>query len=125
MSSHRVWLVLTAKYVLDFTLALDKRRIRIHLQDLLGQRTIGPLLGRRGHDDGEVEELAERGVRHEVVAVERRVPVAGDLVKADLQVKDEENLGRVRCWSVVCRCGGLGLTELFLSMRSQGTAAGR
>lgn len=76
--------------VLDFALALDEWGVWVHLEDLLGQRAVGTLLGGRGHHDGEVEELAELGVREDVLAVEGGVPVAGDLVEADLEVEDEE-----------------------------------
>jgi hypothetical protein len=78
--------------LLDFSLALDERSIRVHLQNLLRKRTIGTLLGGSGHDDRKVEELAQGGVRDQVVAVESRVPVASHLVQTDLQVEDEEKL---------------------------------
>jgi len=47
---------------------------------------------RSGHYDGEVEDFADFGVGHDVFAVEGGVPVAGELVEADLEVEDEEEL---------------------------------
>lgn len=66
-------------------------------------------------------------MRKDVLAVQRGVPVAADLVETDLQVEDEEHL----CWVSFQARGWKGrrvvvdggwLTELFLSMRSHGTA---
>lgn len=81
----------------DLALALDEGGVWVHVQDLLGQGAVGARLGGGGEDDWEVEELAEGGVGEEVVAVEGGVPVAGDVVEADLEVEDEEDL-----------CGGRG-----------------
>jgi hypothetical protein len=52
-------------------------------------------LGRRGHHDGKVEELAKLGVREDVLAVEGGVPVASNLVEPDLKVEDNEHLDRL------------------------------
>lgn len=76
----------------DLTLAADERRIGVHLEHLLGQRTVGTDIGRCSHDDGEVEDLAQRSVGHDVLLVETGVPVTSRLEETDLQVEDEEQL---------------------------------
>lgn len=78
--------------LLDLALALDERRIGVHLENLLGERTVRTLLGRGGHHNREVKELAQLGVREDVLAVKSGIPVTGDLVKADLEVEDEQHL---------------------------------
>jgi hypothetical protein len=80
-------------YILDFAVALDERSVRVHLQDLIGERTVGTVLGGGGHDDGDVEDLAQSGVGEDVVVVELGVPVIGEVEEADLEVEDDENLG--------------------------------
>lgn len=50
------------------------------------------LVGRGGHDNGKVEDLAESGVAQSLVAVQSRVEVTGDLVQALLDINNEENL---------------------------------
>ena len=54
------------------------------------------MLGGGGHDDGEIEQFSNGGVRHYVLAVESGVPITGHLVQANLQVEDEEKLYSVR-----------------------------
>lgn len=80
------------KNLLDLTLTADKRRIGIHLEHLLGKRTVGTGVRRCAHDDGQVEELADLGVGEDVLLVQSSVPVAGDAVQTDLQVENEEQL---------------------------------
>ena len=76
--------------VLDFTLALDERSIGIHLQNLLGERTVGTSFSRSGHNHGEVEKLSNLGMGEDVLTVESGVPVTSRLVEADLEIKDQE-----------------------------------
>lgn len=76
----------------DFTLALDESSIGVRLEDLLGQGTVGALLGRGSHDGGDVEQIANLGMGHHVVAVQGRVPVARETVQADLEIKDDQKL---------------------------------
>jgi len=78
--------------LLDLAVTLDERSVGVHFEHLLGQRTIGTLLGRSGHDNREIEDLAELGMSHHVVAIEGWVPVASNLVQANLQIKDEKHL---------------------------------
>ena len=85
----------TVECVLDLSLAHNERRSGIHSEHLLGQRTVGSLLSRGGHDDGKVEELSDLGVGHHVVAVESSVPVTSELVETNLEIEDEQHLGRV------------------------------
>jgi hypothetical protein len=80
------------KNSLDFTLATDERSIRIHFEHLLGQRTVGALIGRSGHDHRQVEELTQLGMSHDVLLIQGGVPVAGNLKETDLQVEDQEKL---------------------------------
>lgn len=88
-SCQRVW------NLLDFTLAADKWRIRIHLEHLLWQGAVGALVCRSAHDDGQVEELANLGMGHDILLVQGRVPVASDMVETNLQVKNEKQLSGV------------------------------
>lgn len=50
------------------------------------------LIGRGGHDNGEVEDLSESGVGQSLVAVQSRVEVSGDLVETLLDINNEEKL---------------------------------
>jgi len=61
----------------DLALTPDKRRIRIHLQHLLRQRSIGSLVRRRAQNDRYVENFPKFGVRQDVLLVEGWVPVSG------------------------------------------------
>jgi hypothetical protein len=79
--------------LLDFALAADERGVRIHVQYPFREGAVRALFGGRGHDDGEVEEFAQLGVRHDVVVVDCVVEVADELVQADLVVDDEKDLG--------------------------------
>lgn len=81
------------------TRPLDQWRIRIHIQNCLWQRSVRPCLRRRGHDDRQVEQLADAGVGDHGIVVERGVEVAGEAVEAILEVEDEEK--------------GLGLVQTF------------
>jgi hypothetical protein len=47
---------------------------------------------RGGENDWDVENLAKRGMSHDVVLVKTRVPVPCDMVEADLDIKNEQNL---------------------------------
>lgn len=59
----------------------------------------------------------------EVVAVEGRVPVASELVEADLEVEDEEDLvGWLGGWNGEGEGREGKLTASSLSRRSKGTA---
>lgn len=80
------------KHLPDLALAADERCIRIHFEHLLGQRTVRAGVCGCSHDDGEIKDLAERGVGHDVLLVESRVPVTSRLEETDLQVEDEEQL---------------------------------
>ena len=80
---------------IDFALALHEGRVGEHLEDLLGQGTVGTGVGGGGQDDGEVEDFAEGGVGEHLVAVEGWVEVAGKGVETDLEVDDEEKLSAV------------------------------
>lgn len=42
----------------------------MHVEDFLGEGTVGTRLGRGGEDRGEVEDLAQGGVGQHVVAVD-------------------------------------------------------
>ncbi len=53
---------------------------------------IDTLLGRRGQYRGQVEKLADGGMSDHVVAVQRRIKVSGQGVKADLKVQDQNKL---------------------------------
>ena len=64
----------------------------VHFEHLLGQRTVGTNIGRCSHDYGEIEELAKRGVGHDVLLVETGVPVTSHLEETGLQVEDKEQL---------------------------------
>jgi hypothetical protein len=55
--------------LLDFSLAANEGGIRVHLYHLLGQGTVGASVGRSGHDDGKVEQLAKFSVGQHVVAI--------------------------------------------------------
>lgn len=77
-------------------MAADEGRVGVHFDEFFGERAVGARVGGGGEDDGDVEEGAERGVGVDVVLVERGVPVAGDVVESDLDVEDEEELGRIR-----------------------------
>lgn len=46
----------------DLALALDQGSIGVPLEELSGEGTVGPCLGRGGHDDGQVKDAAEFGV---------------------------------------------------------------
>jgi hypothetical protein len=81
--------------ILDFSLALNEWCIGVKSEHFLGERTVGALLSRGGHDDGKVEEFSNLGVGHDVVAVESGVPVTSKLIKANLEIKDEQHLGGV------------------------------
>jgi hypothetical protein len=59
-------------------------------------------------------------MRHDVVLVQSRVPVTSNVVQADLDVEDEEELRGGSGMELVA--GRRGHTELFLSRRSHGTA---
>ena len=59
----------------DFALALDERRIRVHVKDRLGQRAVGSVFGRCREHNREVEKLANTGVRNHGVVVQGRVEV--------------------------------------------------
>lgn len=48
-------------------------------------------ISRRGQDDGNVKDLADSSMSHDVVLVETWVPVPGNMVEADLDVQNEEN----------------------------------
>jgi len=76
----------------DLALATDERCIGVHLEHLLGQRTVGTNIGRCSHDYREIKDLAERGVGHDVLLVETGVPVTSRLEETDLQVEDKEQL---------------------------------
>lgn len=78
--------------LLDLALAADKRRVGVHLEHLLGERAVWTGIGGSAHDDGQVEELANLGVGHDVLPVESGVPVTSHTVETDLQVKNEEKL---------------------------------
>ena len=56
----------------------------------MGEGSVGTGLSGRGHNDRNVEELADGGVGDHVVPVEGVVKVACELVKADLEVEDQE-----------------------------------
>ena len=60
----------------NLALALDERRIRVHVKDRLGQRAVGSVLGRRREHNRKVEKLANAGVRDHGVVVQGRVEVA-------------------------------------------------
>jgi hypothetical protein len=60
----------------DLALALDERRIRVHIKDCLGQRAVGAVLGGCREHHWEIEKLADAGVRDHGVVVKRRVEVA-------------------------------------------------
>ena len=55
--------------LLDLSLAADEGSVGVHLDHLLGQRTVGASVGGSGHDDGKFKQLAKLGVGHHVVAV--------------------------------------------------------
>ena len=74
----------------NLALALDERRIRVHVKDRLGQRAVGSVLGRRREHNRKVEKLANAGVRDHGVVVQGCVEVSGDAVQAILQVEDEQ-----------------------------------
>jgi hypothetical protein len=78
--------------LLDFTLAADERGVGIQVQYRFRKGSVRALFSRRGHDDGEVEEFAQLGVRHDVVVVDCVVEVANELVQPDLVVDDEKDL---------------------------------
>lgn len=50
------------------------------------------LVGRGGHDDGEIKDLAESGVAKSLVPVKGRVEVTGDLVETLLDINNEQDL---------------------------------
>jgi hypothetical protein len=79
--------------LLDFALAADERGVGIQVQYSFREGAVRALFSRRGHDDGEIEEFAQLGVRHDVVVVDRVVEVADELVQAHLVVDDEKDLG--------------------------------
>ena len=60
----------------DLALALDERRIGVHIKNRLGQRAVGSVLGRCREHHWEIEELADASVRDHGVVVQRRVEVA-------------------------------------------------
>lgn len=76
--------------VLDFAVTLDQRSVGVHLQDFLGERTVGTSLGGGGHHHGEVEKLSELGMSEDVLTVESGIPVTSNLVKANLEIEDQE-----------------------------------
>jgi hypothetical protein len=109
--------------VLDLSMAHNERRVGVKSEHLFGEGAVGALLSRGGHDDGKVEDLSDLGVSHHVVAVESGVPVTSKLVETNLEIENEQHLGRVLVrWKQSISLVEGYLTELFLSMRSQGTA---
>lgn len=76
----------------DFTLATDEGSVGVHLQHLLGKGAVGAVIGRSGHDNGEIEDLAQFGMSHDIRGVQSWVPVTSGLEKADLEIEDEEQL---------------------------------
>jgi hypothetical protein len=78
--------------LLYLTLAANQGSIRVHLNHLLRQRTVGTGIGRGGHDDRQIEQLAKLSMSHDILFVESSIPVASKLVKSDLEVEDEKEL---------------------------------
>jgi hypothetical protein len=78
--------------LLDFALAADERGVGIQVQYRFREGTVRALFSRRGHDDGEIEEFAQLGMRHDVVVVDCVVKVADELVQTNLVVDDEKDL---------------------------------
>lgn len=81
---------------------------------------IRTLLGRRGQDGGQVEQLADSGMSDHVVAVQRGVKVSRQGVKADLKVQDQHKLFFLQS-EVESRETGAHTASLALR-RSHGTA---
>jgi hypothetical protein len=76
--------------LLDLSLTPDERRIRVHLQKLLGQRTVRTLVRRGAQNDGNVEDFANFRVGQDVLLVEGWVPISSELEETDLQVENQE-----------------------------------
>lgn len=76
-----------------------------------------------GQDDGNVKDLANGSVGHQVVSVESGIPIPSEVVEADLHVEDHEHLCKVAyIRSCANESAGFSLTVSFLSRRSHGTA---
>ena len=85
----------TGGCVLDLSMAHNERRVGVKSEHLFGERTVGTLLSRGGHDNGKVEDLSDLGMSHHVVAVESGIPVTSKLVETNLEIEDEQHLRRV------------------------------
>jgi hypothetical protein len=55
---------------------------------------VGTSISGGGQDHGQVEDLSDGSMRHDVVLVQSWVPVSCDVVEADLDVENEKNLVR-------------------------------
>ena len=77
---------------LDFTPALDKRSVRVQVEDLLRKRAVKTLLSRSSHDNRKVEEFAEFSMSHHVLTVGVAVPVTNQMMQTDLKIDNEEHL---------------------------------
>lgn len=75
---------------IDLAVPLDEGGIGMHLDDLLGQRTVGTSLGAGGQDSGQIEDLADSSVSEHIVPVLVGLPVARQVEQPNLVVHDEE-----------------------------------
>lgn len=76
----------------DLSLAMDNGHIGVQVDDLLNHQSVGASVGGSGHDDGQVEQVAQGGVGEHVVAEVVGVVVADQLGETDLVVDDEDGL---------------------------------
>jgi hypothetical protein len=70
----------------------------VHLEDLLRQRAVGADLSRGGEDDGDIEGLADGSMGNHLITVQVGVEVAGDSVKANLKIDNEQSLSSVSAY---------------------------
>jgi hypothetical protein len=75
--------------------------------------SVGTSIGRCGQDHGNVKDLTKCCMCHNIVLVQARIPIPGDMVKADLDIENEEQLlmaisldnnDRCHCHSRSCSC---------------------
>lgn len=52
----------------DFSLAVDERRVRVHVRDLLRDRSVRTRVGAGRYHDGQIEEFRDGRVRNDVVS---------------------------------------------------------
>lgn len=92
----------------DLALAMDNGHIGVQIHDLLDHQSVGTSIRGSGHDNGQIEQVAQGGVGKHVVAEVVGVEVADQLGETDLVVNDENGL----VGKLVAERPGIGQKEI-------------